>query len=215
MTISENSAEYGGGIYNGSSSPILTNVIIWRNRAYTTPSISNFRSTPVISHSIIEGSGGSASWDSYLGTDSGANLDTDPLFVKVFTSNFHLKINSPAIDTGDNSVVSGVTTDLDGNSRIANGTVDMGAYEYGAIPLQNTLIFTPLQDTYYVGDVLTLSLETQIITGQSFETADLWVAIEMPNSDFLFLTAMPFEPFSRTPQPFMASVENVADIYSI
>jgi parallel beta-helix repeat protein len=55
----------------------------------------------------------------------------DPMFVDRVNSNFHLHASSPCIDTGNNSYVDygDTTNDLDGNPRILNGTVDMGAYE--------------------------------------------------------------------------------------
>lgn len=56
-------------------------------------------------------------------------VTTDPQFVS--TTNFQLNSGSPAIDTGNNTKVIG-TTDLLGNDRILNTTVDMGAYEFGA-----------------------------------------------------------------------------------
>ena len=54
----------------------------------------------------------------------------------MLTSDFELQAGSPAIDSGDNSKIpSGITTDLLGNQRIFNTTVDMGAYEFGSSPL--------------------------------------------------------------------------------
>lgn len=56
-------------------------------------------------------------------------ITTNPKLVS--SSDYHLQQDSPCIDTGKNSYVpSGVTTDLDGNSRIVNVIVDMGSYEY-------------------------------------------------------------------------------------
>ena len=52
--------------------------------------------------------------------------------------NYRLKTNSPAIDKGDNTLVT-TTTDADGNPRTVNGTVDLGAYEYDMAVLPVTL----------------------------------------------------------------------------
>lgn len=65
----------------------------------------------------------------YLTNTSNAN----PLFTDAVNNDFTLQSGSPAIDTGDNTkILPGVTTDLLGNQRIFNSTVDMGVYEYGA-----------------------------------------------------------------------------------
>ena len=68
-------------------------------------------------------------------------LDEDPLFVSQTEGDLHLADGSPAIDSGDNTVVS-VATDFDGSPRLqddpatvdtGNGIapiVDMGAYEF-------------------------------------------------------------------------------------
>lgn len=51
-----------------------------------------------------------------------------PGFVDSAGGNYRLQIGSPCINTGTNAAVSSAS-DLDGNTRIIGGTVDMGAYE--------------------------------------------------------------------------------------
>jgi formylglycine-generating enzyme required for sulfatase activity len=65
------------------------------------------------------------------GVTHGVNgcITNDPEFVDAAAGNYRLSAASPSIDAGNNDYVVG-DTDLDGNPRIADGTVDMGAYEY-------------------------------------------------------------------------------------
>ena len=58
------------------------------------------------------------------------NLDGDPAFVDQAGGNYHLTAGSPAIDVGDNNAPGLPDTDFDGNSRIVNGVVDIGADEF-------------------------------------------------------------------------------------
>ncbi|WP_055445082.1 T9SS type A sorting domain-containing protein [Lacinutrix himadriensis] len=73
-----------------------------------------------------------------IGEDNFSNLTSltntssaNPMFTSA--TDFTLQSGSPAIDAGDNSKIPvGTTTDLLGNARIFNTTVDMGVYEYGS-----------------------------------------------------------------------------------
>ncbi|MDL2314941.1 lectin like domain-containing protein [Bacteroidales bacterium OttesenSCG-928-C19] len=74
---------------------------------------------------------------SFLGNNSGntANIEnTDPLFADVSNNDYRLKRTSPAREIGDTSpdllYYLPVTEDLDGNPRIVNGKIDLGAYQY-------------------------------------------------------------------------------------
>jgi hypothetical protein len=57
------------------------------------------------------------------------NITNPPMFVDRLNGNLRLQSNSPCINAGDSAYASG-TTDLDGNPRIVNDTVDIGAYEW-------------------------------------------------------------------------------------
>jgi hypothetical protein len=65
-------------------------------------------------------------------------ISADPLFVNAAASDFHLRSNSPCIDAGMNQDWMTGAQDLDGNPRIINGTVDIGAYEFTTAPLTPT-----------------------------------------------------------------------------
>lgn len=54
----------------------------------------------------------------------------DPLFVDPVTFDYHIGTGSAAIDIGTNAFIpAGIDADADGHPRIANGIVDLGAYE--------------------------------------------------------------------------------------
>ncbi|RRJ88503.1 T9SS C-terminal target domain-containing protein [Paenimyroides tangerinum] len=62
-------------------------------------------------------------------------INANPLFVDPSQNNFRLQNNSPAINIGNNIYLpSTTTTDIEGNSRIVNSTVDLGAYENQSLP---------------------------------------------------------------------------------
>ncbi|HNX29864.1 MAG TPA: stalk domain-containing protein [Syntrophomonadaceae bacterium] len=144
----ENSADLGGGIFNNNSSPTLTNVTFSGNSANVTGGglFNNNSNNPKITNCIFWGNAEGQIYDvdtksditfsliqDYAGGGEG-NISDDPLFVS--EEDLSLKAGSPAIDAGTNTpfeaggAAYGVTADLYGNPRIANDTVDMGAYEY-------------------------------------------------------------------------------------
>jgi hypothetical protein len=126
---------------NGTSNPILTNCIVWGNTA-TLEGPEFFNSgtaNPNFSYCNIAGSGGSGSgWDTGLGTDSGGNIDSDPMFVDAAAGDLRIHGISPCADTGNNTANAEPTDirggdfgrKLDKNNHALPGTIDMGAYEY-------------------------------------------------------------------------------------
>jgi hypothetical protein len=100
--IGNTASNQGGGVYGGT----VTNSIIYANANNFMPSAANYFLTSV--------------------TDCWTN---DPGFVNPGAGDYHLASNSPCINSGNNAFVS-AADDLDGNLRIAGGTVDLGCYEY-------------------------------------------------------------------------------------
>ncbi|MEO6130810.1 MAG: right-handed parallel beta-helix repeat-containing protein, partial [Saprospiraceae bacterium] len=150
-TLSGNEAGTdGGALYldgsAGNTYTVINNSILWNNEASfdtASSSASIFISNNVftkIASSLIANSGGSENWNSGLGLDSGNNIDVNPLFVEnilidtipVTSGDFHLTINSPAINAGsiDTTGLYIKMTDADGYERIVDGRIDMGAYEF-------------------------------------------------------------------------------------
>jgi predicted outer membrane repeat protein len=80
----------------------------------------------VLSHSLLQGV-------STYANPLNANFSGDPQFV-VEGADFHLKDTSLAIDSGDAPAMytQAITADLDGNSRLINGKMDLGPYEHTA-----------------------------------------------------------------------------------
>ncbi len=132
----------GGALLNTNSDPTLINSILWGNTAPVGESIHNNSSTPAISYSIVEGSGGSTGWNSPFGTDGGNNLDSDPML----DGNLNLQSGSPAIDAGNTAAyTSQVAIDLAGNERVQNSIIDMGAFESAADVVEtNTNSYLPV-----------------------------------------------------------------------
>jgi hypothetical protein len=126
---------WGGGAIiaiDNSCSITLTNSIFWGNTATRGPQITlQGGASMKLSHCEVQGGEVDIFVDSgcTLDWDDATNINTDPMFVDAGSGDCHLLAGSPCIDAGDNSAVAGVPTDLDGNPRIVNSIVDMGAYE--------------------------------------------------------------------------------------
>ena len=72
----------------------------------------------------------------------------NPKFVDAAKGDYRLSADSPCVDKGDNGHVE-TETDYADKERIYNGTVDMGAYEYGAGAKKYTVTFALSSSSYF------------------------------------------------------------------
>jgi parallel beta-helix repeat protein len=125
-TFTENSAWTGGGLYSRYATPILSSCILWNNSLFE-----------------IEGSVDVTYCNVRGGWPGLGNIDADPCFIQLsflrkyqgpnvwIEGDFHLRPDSPCIDTGDPDYMpSPDETDLSGRPRVIAGRIDMGAYEF-------------------------------------------------------------------------------------
>ncbi|MBN2594730.1 MAG: LamG domain-containing protein [Sedimentisphaerales bacterium] len=136
-TFAYNSAENGGDAFANDYSFFepyshinLCNCIIWGGQnEIIFDAANNSGSNINITYSNIQG-----------GWPGEGNIDADPLFadpngfdniIGTVDDELRLLEDSPCIDAGNNSVVlPSLATDIEGNPRIFDSIVDMGAYEY-------------------------------------------------------------------------------------
>lgn len=178
--IKENS---GCGFYCYSSSPRIVNNTIDGNGSYGIECESS--SNPFIANNIVSFNGTGIFSDSgnlalsrnciygndldYSGVTAGATeISKDPMFRDRLNGDYHLASISPCIGAGDNSAAQESWLDIDGNSRIAGGSIDIGADEYiildnisanakcmsGLVDvrLNNMVVSSVFDDFYYVQD---------------------------------------------------------------
>lgn len=120
----------------------ISNSMIWNTPSFMSGTVN-------VSHSIVQGSGGSGAWKSGYGVNKGGNLDIDPQFVNPSEGDFRIQVDSPAVDWGDDSKNS-LSIDLAGNPRKV-GTIDLGAYEVRSEDFVQAAI-ADLQIGYGLGD---------------------------------------------------------------
>ena len=124
-TVAGNTADYGGGIYSGYwGTAYIYNTIVAQNTASSSGSDIYSDSGSLYTYNTL------SSYTDWTDQDGCLVYDSSfPLFTDAANGDYTLAENSQAIDKGNNEYVE-TETDLAGNSRIAGGTVDLGAYEY-------------------------------------------------------------------------------------
>lgn len=138
-TIANNKASNGGGIY-ALGDPIITNCIIWGNIGTSGGNqiAKDFLASPTYSYCDIQS-----------GNTNNGNINNNPQFVSQsagvgasfdgLNANWVIQSTSPCINSGkpDTTGLDLPLTDIVGNPRITNDTIDIGAYEYNYPPIAN------------------------------------------------------------------------------
>ncbi len=137
-TIYDNTANRGGGVFfAAANSANIYNNIIYGNTATQGGDIYFATVTNRVGHNNNY-SNMHGTW-----TDSGNNLNTNPLFVDSANNDFHLQPTSPMINAGTMAVPNppGLpSSDFEGNPRVIGTAPDIGAYEWSPVsPSEGTI----------------------------------------------------------------------------
>ncbi|WP_440121414.1 PKD domain-containing protein [Tenacibaculum sp. Ill] len=173
VAIVGNTANHGGGIYNYFySSSSLTNVTIVGNTANSGDGIHNqYESSLTINNSIVWGTISNISLlytpnysliqdntNTANGNIDATGLTAEDIFTDPANGDYTLKLSSPAINAGSNTLYTDAggdlnnDTDLTGNPRLFGNTIDIGAYEYDGILADFTI-----SGGYCIGNAVTFT----------------------------------------------------------
>ena len=181
---------YAGAIYNESTTLSVTNTTVAGNTASATwgsfgGAIWN-NSEAAFYNCIVAANTAATSSDIYLVSDTGEvyayntlssyedwTESSDSIVYdsseSLFNDDYTLVSGSQAIDVGNNSYVVS-DTDLGGDTRIVNGTVDLGAYEYQGGETEQLAV--PVITTGSSGVYVSYGANRHIIAWEAVDDAD-------------------------------------------
>ena len=139
-TIAGNSAQLGGGTfsYSNSNSNYYNTVVLLNSAS------GGDRYSDVYNKGAASAFNTLSTFTAWTASEECPAYDAAlPLFTNPETGDFTLTGNSQAVNSGNNSYISGYETDLAGNLRIVGGVVDLGAYEVDPETL-STVVTTEL-----------------------------------------------------------------------
>jgi len=164
-TIADNNGSYGGsGVFLGvyfAATQYYNNLIIGAPGESALYGTCQGASVTMLNNDLLApgASGIQTSGCDVTGSlTTNGNLSANPLFLDG-TSDFHLQYSSPAVGVGDSSAPNLPSTDLDGNPRLVNGKIDMGAYE-----LQPTTVTLTPTSLAFAAQVVGNSSSAQSVT---------------------------------------------------
>ncbi|RJQ56701.1 MAG: choice-of-anchor D domain-containing protein [Nitrospiraceae bacterium] len=129
------------------------------------------------------------------------NINSDPLFNDAPGGDYHLTAGSPAVNKGRNSAPALPYRDFEGNKRIVNGIVDVGADEYAGIDI--TVL--PLSLDFNVVNIGSYADQPVTVTNDGDRELDIY-AIAAPSAPFSIITD---NCSSRTLIPFASCTIDV------
>ena len=172
-TVYRNSAVYGGGLAGNASNLTIVNNVFFMNSASLTGD-DLYRVQAALEATVGFNVLGGGQLD---GVDG--NVATDPELVDAEGGDFHLGSESPAIDSGTNTVPGLPATDFEGDPRILDGdgddaaVVDRGADEFAVSTLSVEIDVKPGSDRNPVNPIRRGVVPVVILGSEELDVADV------------------------------------------
>ncbi|MEI6696584.1 MAG: LamG-like jellyroll fold domain-containing protein, partial [Bacteroidota bacterium] len=173
-TLSANTdTYYTGGIYIiGTSTPlVLNNCVVWNNKtgSYIGTAAANIRGSGLTTtNSLVQGfntGGTNLNGITNMGNSNYPGfttpIDMSTAVLPITSGDFHLTDYAPVIDKGNTAYLNLPPTqfaDLDGEERIQNGGLDLGAYEGGIPCISPVISVQPIAAAKFEGQTVIFTL---------------------------------------------------------
>ncbi|EDN67284.1 cell surface protein [Beggiatoa sp. PS] len=149
-----------------------------------------------------------------VGLDGSQSVDPDGsliLYEWVATDNNTILTTSGetatlTFDKAGDYILTLTVTDDSNNTSSDSETITVSEF--------SEIAFKGLEKSYNVGDTVDINV-VEKLPKSALEKVDLWIAIQIPTGDLLFLTLIPQFSFSLEPTPFKLSIDNSETTHQI